>query len=362
MPPKTRAWLVAALVALFNLAYPLSVALRLPQAESERWIKNDPTFNVFMTLIFFFVVGVFLASADFRPIQSLGRFKSASFSILAVLLLLSTFAVLSTFDRPLLEPFLFKNSRAALEKEIQIRATIRKAHRNLDKIHDEAELKVAKEALDQARTNAIESYKAEFPALETFGDLRSRGSFCAWLALAVNGIAGLFAAIVFWYLWNIVLFRRFFKVGSEEWIVLVVGLLTSWFPLRLYAEWYIGFYSFETMKGYNVFLFLGLVAVSSYAFCVFRLAKSLSVKIFSAIGTGILGLIGLIGKLQPRLLGAAVSIFEDMPFKWYVASMAIIVLALGAMVFSLLGTAAPSVVSKNSGTKRSKRRRGDIEK
>lgn len=95
------------------------------------------------------------------------------------------------------------------------------------------------------------------------------------------------------------------------------------------------------MKGYYVFYFMAVVAVAAYAFCVFKLAKSFEVKLFSPVGTGLFGLIGVIGKVQPRWLGAVADTIEDMPFQWFSASMAIIVLALGAMVLSLLEIPKP---------------------
>jgi hypothetical protein len=360
MLTKSRAWLIAALVALVSLAYPVSVTLKLsPEAkEAGRWIQNDPAFNVFMPFIFFLALGVFLASADFTPIGSLGSYKFISFGILVILLSIASFAVVSTLDRPLLEPFLFKDAHAALEKEAQIRKEVRPSYRGLDKIDDEGELKDAARSLDALRGSLLGSYKQEFPAFGSFSELRRRGSYCAWLALLVNAVVGLFVTLIFWYLWNIVLFRAMFRINKPEWIVLVTGLLVFWFPARLYTEWYIGMYSFDTMKDYPLFLFLAIVAAAAYAFSVFRLAKSFSVKLFSAVGTGLLGAIGLIGRFQPKWLGKVAGAIEDMPPQWFFASLAIIVLALGAMVFSLLGLPVTIVAANRQpgqGQRRSRR-------
>jgi hypothetical protein len=141
---------------------------------------------------------------------------------------------------------------------------------------------------------------------------------------------------VFWYLWNLVVFRRQFDHPNHEWIPLVVGLLVLWFPIRLYSEWYIGYYSLARMKEYPVFVFLFVVAIAGYAFCVFRLARSFGVKVFSVVGTGLLGLLGIAAKVQPEWVGWLAAQVERMPFKWFAASMAIVVVALSAMVLSLV--------------------------
>ena len=344
MHPKMRAFSIAAAVSLVALTYPISVVLKLgPGSDyAVRWIKNDPAFNFFMPFIFPFAVGIFFASVSLKPFKNLGSYKVASYAGLAVLLFLTTFVVASTRDRPFLEPFLFINSGEALDREVQFRKAIKPVYRGLAEIHDEKQRRDAETALGLLRSSSIASYESNFPGFKTFSDMRQRGSYCAWLALLINAMVGLFIVVFFWYLWNVVLFRSVFRLNKPEWIMLVAGLLVFWFPLRLYTEWYIGFYSFETMKGYYIFYFMAVVAVTAYAFCVFKLAKSFEVKLFSVVGTGLFGLIGVIGKLQPVWLGAVANTIEDMPFQWFSASMAIIVLALGAMVLSLLEIPNPS--------------------
>lgn len=337
---RKMAWAVALVTSFLGLAYPFAVAISLwPDWENaNRWIKNDPAFNIFMPFIFPLAVGIFLSAADFRHFRSLRRGQKAlSLFGLCVLLFIAAFAVSSTFQRALLEPFLFKDASSALADEQRIRMdVIQPRYRHSRAIDDKEAASVERNAVDEIRDREVSAYMATFPALENFSVMKQRGSFCAWLALLLNSMAALFDTIVFWYFWNIVLFRRVFRLRKSEWIVLVAGLLIVWFPLRLYSEWYIGYYSFLTMTQYHIFVFLGVVALAAYAFCVFRLAKSLGLKVFSIAGTGLMGAIGVVGQVRPDLLGAFAIFFEDFPFQWFLAAMIIVLFALTAMVLSLL--------------------------
>lgn len=199
MYTKKRSFSIAAAVSLVALAYPISVILKLgPGSDNAvRWVKNDPAFNFFMPFIFPFAVGIFLTSVNLKPFKNLGRYRVASYAGLAFLLVLTTFVVASTLDRPLLEPFLFIDSGGALDREVQVRNTIKPVYRGLAEIQDEKQRRDAEMTLGQLRKSSIASYQSGFPGFKTFSDMRQRGSYCAWLALLVNAMVGLLVVAFF---------------------------------------------------------------------------------------------------------------------------------------------------------------------
>jgi hypothetical protein len=329
MTTSSRFWTTWGVLTALGLTYPLAVWLQLREEMEDalRWIQNDPAFNVFVPLIMPLAAAVFAAAIDLKPFRDLSSGRRLASLLVGLGLAAITFmAVLDTVHHDLLEPFLFEESEQALAQERSIRGEVRSLRKD----------GASQDRVETVRSEGVSDYQQRFPGFGSVAALKERGSVSAWLALALNGLAGAVVVTVFWYLWNLVVFRRQFDHPSHEWIPLVVGLLVLWFPIRLYSEWYIGFYSLARMKDYPVFVFLFVVAIAGYAFCVFRLARSFGVKVFSVVGTGLLGLFGIGAKVQPEWLGWMAVQIERMPFKWFAASMAIVVVTLSAMVLSLV--------------------------
>jgi hypothetical protein len=102
-----------------------------------------------------------------------------------------------------------------------------------------------------------------------------------------------------------------------------------WFPLRLYSEWYAGFYTFRSLRHYWTFWFLGVVAIVG-VLLVAIILKPGAVSIgLGAFSTVLLLIFGLVARLRPEALGYAAVVFEEMPLVPYV-----ITLVLG--IFSVL--------------------------
>ena len=329
MTTTTRFWGTWAVFTAAGLTYPAAVAARLSGKLDEglRWIQNDPAFNVFVPFVLPLAAALFVVSVDLKPLRTLSPGRRLSSLLVGVgLTFIALMAVASTLDRPLLEPFLFEKTGRAVQQETSIRQEIQS-------LRDAGS---QDERIETKRSAGVDAYLQAFGPFNSLSDMATRGSFCAWLALGLNLLAAIVAVLVFWYLWNLVVFRRQFPETDHDWIPLVLGLLVLWFPIRLYSEWYIGFYSLTWMKDYPVFLFLFVVAIAGYAFCVFRLARSLGVKVFSIIGTGLVTLFGLTARINSSWLGWAAEQIEGMDFRWFAASISILTITLSAMVFSFV--------------------------
>lgn len=349
MPNRHRiAWLVAGAYCLIALLYPVCVAHRLSsdsvatarlqaggarieEEPAKRWIQNDPSFNFFSPFVFPVAVWVFFTRADLAPFRKLTSRQSwISVFAFVVLLTIMFLGVHETLRREPLEPFLFRDTVAAVASEEAHRAGVRELHRR-DGLTDPE-----KEQLKALQKSALEEYKTDFPAFGSLSALRERGSPCAWAALGVNAASAAFVLVFFWFLWNAVLFHRIFALRRAEWIVLVAGLLVVWLPLRFYTEWYLGFYSLGTLEDFRLIKFIFVVAIAGYGLCAFTLAKRVTVKAFSFVGVGLLTLGGVIGRLQPQLLEWLAREIEALPFRFFVCSLVILAITLSAMVYASL--------------------------
>lgn len=320
---KVNIGVLLAVVPLYMVAalcYPVSLywVLRGVTADRERWLKNTPTFTLYLP--FFFSVGAGLLFAGF-PWEALASWKSWQFGvggvILAALLCLGGLAALEDLKRPMVEPFMFRDYDEILAKEKELRAELKRVERQGD----------------QSRSLKISKYKSQAQPFLSIKGLKQRGSLCAWASFLLNLLAAGTVAFTFWYLGMTALFGLPLK---EKMVAAVVGLFCLWFPLRLYAEWYLHFYSLSHLRVYAAFWFILVAAILAYAFMAYGtggLGEVLSLGI-----AGLLAVIGALSRFKPEWLGRLARGIEEMPTRWFAATSALVVIAIVCMVGGMLRT------------------------
>jgi MFS family permease len=315
----TILFLIAPLYLLAAMCYPASVAwvLKGTPQDRERWLKNTPTFVLYLP--FLFSIGAGLLFATF-PWEELASWKAWQFgiggAILAAPLYLGGLAALEDLKRPMVEPFMFRECHQLVPLERQLRAELRRATEE-----------------GKARALQVARYKALAQPFLSIGGLRERGSLCAWTSLMLNLLAAETVAFAFWYLGMVALFGL---TTEKSILAAVVGLFCMWFPLRLYAEWYSYFYSLSHLKLYPAFWFILVAAILAYAFLAYGTGGV--GEILSLGVAGLLALIGALSKFRPEWLGYLARGIEEMPPRWFVASSTLVVIAIICMVGGMLRT------------------------
>lgn len=329
----------AAVAFVLALSYPLAILfhLRADREDALRWIQNSPAFVVFLMFIMPLAVGLFASTADLGPWLELSvaaKVLSGLSGLLALVLI--SFSISEDLKRAPVEPFLLRPYADPLKREVKIRKALLEA-REAVKAAKPDERRKAVESFEEKRAKHVEAYAAQVPALGNLKGLVQRGSICAFIRALLNTLVAAFVALFFLYLIHLVLFDSTFQAEMSNPLILIIGLLALWFPVRLYDEWYLGFYSLRGLKHYWIYVFLIVAAVVVYLFLLFQLSDKLSVQVFSAAGAALLTLLGALGKIKPEWLGLLAEIIEEMPFRWFLACLFVIVFGLVTVVLSMVG-------------------------
>jgi hypothetical protein len=242
----------ASLAAVLAAIFIVAVFRQLPWDAAWRWSQHNATFSFFLLTAFPVAVGAFTLTVRAATVMSLpALLRGPLWGLLSLLLLLGLVNVAEdarTATRRVIEPYSFADSSPALAEEQRVRTLVR----------------MGKLAPDDARREYI-SRQATFAS---FGDWLSRGSFAQHWAVVLNGLAVSFVATYLWYIVALILARLVTKqpIGAvtQNGLILIWGLLSTWFPLRMYAEWYINFGTIrhvsDSYPAFWVLLAVGIVA------------------------------------------------------------------------------------------------------
>ncbi len=336
--------LLLVILIVIAASYPVSVSIKLRHSPADilRWLKNNPAFNFYVLLIFPLGVSVFVEIVRWDEISEVMNLEGLEqhWYMGGLLLIFVALGLIAAFDdlgRKFVEPYMFKDHHDPLLKERWGRNRLRVLRRRM---HSQApdEGKNAT-VLTEFQEKVSKDYSRQFRAFKNLRGLIERGSICAWITLMLNSLIGVFVASAFFYLSVIVLGKI-----NEEWskeflnrLLVIAGLLVLWFPIRIYSDWYLHFYSLRWLKKYYTFWFLLIVTVVAYSF-LFVKSTNLGVTSISFIGSGLLALLGIIGKFKPEWLLYGADIIESMPARWYFASVFIIGFGFIITAFVLLAS------------------------
>ena len=304
--------------ALIALLYPVSLAWKLSKTPKDRarWLKNTPTFSIYLPFVFSMAFGLLLAGMPTQQILGLKAVPlTLSLVLLGVLAGLATFAVFEDLKRPLVEPFMLREHDAALGEEIRVRD------------------RLERQTTDSIRQRETESYRSVAKPLGSLRGLKERGSAIAWASFVLNLLSALTIALLFWLLVLVTLYDKV-SVDFKE-LSLMIALFCLFFPLRFYAEWYLNFRSLAHLSRYSALWFLLLAAIFSYIYLVFQRAGDV-IKIFSSASAALVAVVAFLARFKPEWLGLVARILDDMPPRWFAACASLAVITLIAMVVSLV--------------------------
>lgn len=335
--------LLLVILILIAASYPVSVSIKLRRSPADilRWLKNNPAFNFYVLLIFPLGVSVFVEIVDWEKIPEVMTLEVLKqfWYMGGVLLIFVAIGLIAAFDdlgRKFVEPYMFKNHHDSLLKERWGRNRLRVLRRRMRRqASDREEIATV---LTEFQEKVSKDYSMQFRAFKNLRGLKKRGSICAWITLMLNSLIGVFVASAFFCLGAIVLWHDLLKrPDASDSLLVIAGLLVLWFPIRIYSDWYLHFYSLRWLKKYYTFWFLLILAMVAYLF-LFLESMNPGVKSFSFIGSGLLALLGIIGKFKPEWLLYGADVIESMPARWYLASVFIIGFGFIVTAFILLSS------------------------
>lgn len=340
-------WIASGLFAI-GLSYPIALAtnLRASPADARRWIKNSPSFCIYAMVILPIGAGIVLPELLHFPDRSNLIQFFLSVAVLAIVFLISVLGVLSELGRPpssepahgdrnqveerlKVESENRETIRAALAELVTVEKSLKNAKSEEQSVELRNEIERINQQIDQAKRNVLEG-KA---ALGNLKGLFQRGTFADFSALFVNLFCTLFAAGVVWQTFNTLAFHV--DVDADR-ILLGLALLVMWFPFRAYSEWYINFYSFDSIKSYYSGIGLFVAAVVVFTMMSVYENPSLGVRAITGALGALFGFAMVAAKLQPAIFRAGARFLEGIPFTWWLAYVLLVLIGLVATVALLL--------------------------
>ncbi len=317
---------------LAAITYPISLLVKLRGDTSEviRWLKNTPTFTIYLPFVFSLGAGALLAFFPWDEFVHL-CFPQLLLAIglLVVFLGLAIFVALEDLKRPIVEPFMFRSHSDQLRQEKEIRGAIKDSC-----------------VASDVRVSLVKQYKAIAPPFQSLGCLRTDGSRTAIAACGLNILVAVTVAFLLWSLSLPILFNTI--TLPHHIIAVVIGIFCIWFPLRLYAEWYLHFYSLQDLKRYYAFGLISVAAIIGATFYVFHEGGGLA-KVISYTVSGIMALIVILGKFKPQWLHIVADVVDEMPARWFAVYAILIVLSLMIMVGATIVTYSDRCVVNGAG-------------
>lgn len=297
-----RFWVAFGVAIVPPLLHTAFTLLKLGFREGMRWVKNDPAFSLF-ALIMLPLLSSYLAEAvDERLVQEAPH----STLMLAVFLLAATVVVFQdAIGNHSIQPPAYFRSVDAIATDVSIRSA-------LPKPSDEI-FRLAREGTSPHQgVDAANRYAQRHPSWRTPTEFVRNASAAAWMMVATNVVAAIFASGLLWYTLVLVLTRTNpLMPHSRNTIALVYSLALLWFPLRLYAEWYTNYYGLRHLRRYDALLVLAILAL----FGLVALAVALKPEeplpqAFALVQLMGAGLVGVASIWKPEVIAKVAAWFE----------------------------------------------------
>lgn len=341
-------WFAGVAIVTFAvmMSFPLAVWKRCGQ-NAHRLLKNDPAFGFFTPLIFPLAMGVLAKTVAGNVAAVAPRHLFWLAVIFAVFVVFAAMLIHADMKIGPLEPYMVRGDDALLY-ETEIRAKLHVLYREIhtgDLSPDQTQ--IATDEIKTLQRDAAARYGELAAGFTSWRDLRDRGTGAARVQVFVNSIVATGCAALF--AWLIIAAYRHDPNAPKEIAeataavkasaMLCVGLLMLWFPLRLYSEWYTGFYTFRGLREYWTFWFLAVCAlVGMLLIAILSREKAALPYGLAAFGTAVLVMFGVLAKLKPEALGYAAVVFEEMPLVPYLLTL---IVGLFAVLLVIVLKSAP---------------------
>jgi hypothetical protein len=341
-PRSRRAWIAFAVSTAIAFLYVLLVLLRCGM-DGIRWLQNDPAVSIYAAVILPCLIFMLASMFDPSPLRSLRpNLRRALLFILVVGVVAAVCGVAldagRAGPRP---PFSYRDGTVqALADESTARARLPKPREVIASSSD-----AIKDLVHRERAG----YLAGHPPFRSIGDLLARGSAVAVLGLLINLGAALFCLAGFWFALLLLATRRRVHPVVYDRLVFIYLVAITWFPARLYSEWYLNFYSVrDALIDYGTFWLLAGLALTMVVVILLmrrpqkRLVTNLAF-VQTALGVLLAGLTGL----KPEWLWYAADVLESLSPGFYfpIAGMILAVVLVFSLIVSQeeMPPAAPAV-------------------
>lgn len=306
---------------VISLLYWPIVLLQAPSySEGMIWLQNNPAISVFQVVLLPIISGILIAGIE--PEHLRGLLKKNTILVVALLvifLLMGLVQVVQDSSEALtdrvIEPLEFRNASdrelfAIQHAELRNRVKAKRRQRVTATDADICpELSTPAKPLDTASL----CYK-EF-TLRRFGadnpvSLVSHAGIVSWWQRILSFQASILVMFLVWYLLSSAFARSRPPKPTFEAIVLCLAIAATWFPLRLYSEWFVNFGSLGTVTSYVTLFIVGAMLIISLGAAFFLNSTKPSVSIVAAVLAGLSGISGLIAKFSPETFGVGANVFE----------------------------------------------------
>ena len=222
-PAVTRFFWGFGATFLVSLLWPLSLLIWLPEYASL-WIQNNPTFTLIHLTFFSGAIGLFASVLDLDQLRRLPGPLLAS-----VLALLVGFVVivsgLAYNDLVYRELSIYQQSPHATEVQEGLRKMWKEKGQDTDEYK-----------------KLLEEYKGLVKPPDSFGSVLQRCTPVAFVTLLMNWGFGVFWATYMWYIFvlGVLWALGYAKLNrlKDPRLVVTLAMITTWFPARLYGDWW----------------------------------------------------------------------------------------------------------------------------
>jgi len=293
------------------LYWPILLLQAPSWSEGMVWLKNNPALSVFQLVLLPIISGILFAGIKREHVRGLlNKNKTFSIVLLIILLLMGVARVVQDSFEALsdrvIEPLEFRSGSDRVLFAAEHSALRKKV---ADKVQD-----ICPELSTEAKPiqTASECYR-EFTRQHFKDDsitLISHGGIVSWWQRLLSLQAAILVMFLVWYLLSSGFARSRPPKATFEAIILCLAMSATWFPLRLYSEWFVNFRSLGTLSSnQSLFIVGALLLITLGAAFLLRSSKP-SVSILAAILSGLSVVCGIIAKFSPETFGTGANVFE----------------------------------------------------
>lgn len=329
-------WIGFGIPFVVALIFPIAVEFCLPRsAKPSRWIQNCPPFSVFMLAAFPIAMGMFAATifslkdvndVDAFAVKTYGTAWALYASLAALLFLfgLASKAVLHDFTSRPIGPHILRGERAAeafkMEKSLRDAAKIIGARSRRARTSSTKRARESKPKAPSLQINARSEYQ-KLVHLSSLSEIFKHGNVVAGAYLAVAWLGTIGCVFYFWYVAVLVLSNQSLPAGTVSKLLMIFILLITWFPMRVYMDWYQNYFHNSSWLKDSQGLIMGIVlALASLVFVIF-ISKPEAIAIVCAVVNALVLLfVGVAGRFKPNWLRAIAESLQSLPFFYFFAA------------------------------------------
>jgi hypothetical protein len=246
----------------------------------------------------------------------------ASIAALLFLFGLASKAVLHDFTSRPIGPYILRGQRAAKafdrEKKLRDAAKIIVRSRRRRTIRGKP-ARESKPKPPSPEINARTEYQ-KLVQLKSLSEIRKHGNLVAAAYLAVAWVGTIGCVFYFWYVAVLVLSNQSLPAGTVGKLLMIFILLITWFPMRVYMDWYQNYFHNPAWLKDSQGLIMGIcLALASLVFVIFISKPEALAIVCAVVQALVLLFVGVAGRFKPDWLRAIAESLQSLPFFYFFA-------------------------------------------